>query len=95
LHLSLFRGSVFALSQQINKQNVWENNNLLCAGNKVLVKYLAQGSGFNPTQPFAYALAITSLTEVNPLSTTTVRCEKHRYSECYKKFCKFYMHTGM
>ena len=33
---------VFALSRQINKQKVYENN-LLCAGNNVFVKYQAQG----------------------------------------------------
>jgi len=43
---------VFALSQQINKQKVCENN-LLCAGNKVFVKYQAQGWGFNPNPPCA------------------------------------------
>jgi len=35
---------LFALSRQINKQEVCENN-LLCAGNKVFVKYQAQGAG--------------------------------------------------
>jgi len=35
---------VFALSRQMNKH-------LLCAGNKVFVKYQAQGRGFNPNPP--------------------------------------------
>ena len=48
---------VFALSRQINKQNVCENNNLLCAGNKIFVKYQAQGF-FNPNPPLAYALGL-------------------------------------
>jgi len=39
---------VFALSCQLNKQKICENN--LCAGNKVFVKYEAQG-GFNPKLP--------------------------------------------
>jgi len=39
---------VFALRPQINKQKVCENNNLLCAGNKVFVKYHARGYT-NPT----------------------------------------------
>jgi len=47
---------VFALSRQINKQKVCETINLLCAGNKVYVKYQAQGGGFNPTTPLTYAL---------------------------------------
>jgi len=34
----------FALSRQINKQKVCENN-LLCTGNKVFVKYQAQEDG--------------------------------------------------
>jgi len=33
---------VFALSRQINKQNVRENNHLICAGNKIFVKYQVQ-----------------------------------------------------
>jgi len=36
---------VFALSQQIYKQQYAKTINLLCAGNKVLVKYQAQGGG--------------------------------------------------
>jgi len=35
---------VFALSRQIKKQKVCENN-LLCADNKVFVKHQAQGGG--------------------------------------------------
>ena len=34
---------VFALSRQINKQKVPKTINLLCAGDKVFVKYQAQG----------------------------------------------------
>jgi len=41
---------VFALSRQINKQNVCENAWSPCEGNKVFVKYHAQG-GFNPNPP--------------------------------------------
>ena len=33
----------FALSRQINKQKYAKTINLLCAGNKVFVKYQAQG----------------------------------------------------
>ena len=33
----------FALSRQINKQKHAKTINLLCAGNKVFVKYQAQG----------------------------------------------------
>jgi len=36
---------VFALSRQINKQKVCENNQSPCEGNKVFVKYQAQGGG--------------------------------------------------
>jgi len=39
---------VFALSQQINKQKVCENNPLY-ASNKVFVKYQAQGGGHYKT----------------------------------------------
>jgi len=39
--------SLFALSRQINKQKYAKTINLLCAGNKVFVKYQAQG-GVNP-----------------------------------------------
>jgi len=42
---------VFALSRHINKQNVCENNSSPCKGNKVFVKYQAQGTGFNPKVP--------------------------------------------
>jgi len=35
---------VFALSRQINKQKVCENNHL-CESNKIFVKYQAQGGG--------------------------------------------------
>jgi len=47
---------VFALSRQINKKKVCEIVNLLCAGNKVFVKYQAQ-RGFIHEHPFAYTLA--------------------------------------
>jgi len=36
---------VFALSRQINKQKYAKKFNILCAGNKVFVKYQAQGGG--------------------------------------------------
>jgi len=45
---------VFALKRQINKQTVCENN-LLCAGYKIFVKYQAQG-GLTPNPPLAYGL---------------------------------------
>jgi len=41
---------VFALRRQINKQKYAETVNLVCAGNKVFVKYQAQG-GVNPNPP--------------------------------------------
>jgi len=50
---------VFALSRQINKQKYAKTINLICKGNKLFVKYQAQG-GLTPT-PLAYALgSITS-----------------------------------
>jgi len=43
---------VFALSRQINKQKVCENTSSPCEGNKVFVKYQAQGGGgLNPNPP--------------------------------------------
>ena len=39
---------VFVLGRQINKQTYAKTINFLCAGNKVVVKYQAQGEGFNP-----------------------------------------------
>jgi len=47
---------VFALSRQINKQKYAKTIDLLCTGNEVFVKYQAQGRGFNPQPPLAYAL---------------------------------------
>jgi len=41
---------VFALRRQINKQKVCENDQSPCEGNKVFVKYQAQG-GFLPPKP--------------------------------------------
>jgi len=35
----------FALSRQINNQKICKTINLLCEGNKVFVKYQAQGGG--------------------------------------------------
>jgi len=43
---------VFSSSRQINKQKVRENNESLCAGNKVFVKYQAQGC-VNPNSSLA------------------------------------------
>jgi len=40
---------VFALSRQINKQKHAKTINPLCAGNKVFVKYQAQGEFSTPT----------------------------------------------
>jgi len=53
---------VFAISRQINKQNYAKTINLLCAGNKVFVKYQVQG-GFNPKPPLRTPLLITSATK--------------------------------
>jgi len=55
---------VFAISRQINKQKYAKTLNLLCAGNKVFVKYQVQGGGVKPN-PLAYALARCSF--ANPL----------------------------
>jgi len=41
---------VFALSRQLNKQKHAKTINLLCAGNKVFVKYQAQW-GLTPKTP--------------------------------------------
>ena len=49
---------VFALSRQINKQKYVKIVNLICAGNKVFVKYQAQGGGFNPNPPLRTPLSI-------------------------------------
>jgi len=51
-----FHTLLFALSRQINKQKYAKTINLLCADNKVFVKYQAQGRGFNPPPFLAYAL---------------------------------------
>ena len=42
---------VFALSRQISMQKYAKTINLVCVGNKVFVKYQAQGRGFNPKPP--------------------------------------------
>jgi len=56
---------VFALSRQINKQQVYENINLLCAGEKVFVKYQAQGAGFNPKDsPLPTLLFVTDIHKI-------------------------------
>jgi len=48
---------VFASSRQINKKKPAKTINLLCAGNKVFVKYQAQEGVFNTNPaPLAYAL---------------------------------------
>jgi len=49
-----FFSMLFALSRQINKQNYEKTINLVCAGNKVFVKYQPQEE-FTPT-PLVYAL---------------------------------------
>jgi len=49
-----FHSVVFTLSRQSNKRKVYENN-LLCADNKVFVKYQTQ-VGVYP--PLAYALGM-------------------------------------
>ena len=41
--------------------------NLQCTGNKIFVKYQAQGAGFNPP-PLAYALAMRSALALISLS---------------------------
>jgi len=48
--------ALFALSRQIDKQKYAKTINLLCAGNKVFVKYQAQAVGVQPQSPLAYAL---------------------------------------
>jgi len=50
---------VFASSREINKQKYAKTKILVCAGNKLFVKYQAQGGGYNPP-PLAYALGFTS-----------------------------------
>jgi len=47
---------VFASSRLINKQKYAKTINLLCAGNKILVTYQAQGWVLSPTSSLAYAL---------------------------------------
>jgi len=50
---------VFALSRQINHQKYAKTTNflyLLCAGNKVFVKYQAQVGGLTPKSLLAYTL---------------------------------------
>jgi len=42
---------VFALSRQINKQKYAKTINLLCAGNKVFEKHLAQWGVLTPKPP--------------------------------------------
>ena len=42
---------VIALSRQINKKSMRKQFNILCAGNKVFVKYQAQGRGANHKIP--------------------------------------------
>jgi len=42
---------VFALSRQLNKQKVCENNNLPCTGNEVLQSIKRKGEGVNPNPP--------------------------------------------
>jgi len=39
---------VFPISRQINKKKYAKTVNLICAGNKVFVKYQAQGGGVEP-----------------------------------------------
>jgi len=51
---------IFALSRQINKQKVCENNKILCARNKVFIKYQAQG-GSNPNPPLRTPLITSDL----------------------------------
>jgi len=50
---------LFALSRQLNKQKVCENNYLLCAGNKVFYNVKLKGGGLTQ-KPLAYALASLS-----------------------------------
>jgi len=48
---------VFALSRQINKQKVCENNQSPCEDKKIFVKYQAQGGALTPNPPpLAYDL---------------------------------------
>ena len=53
---------VFALSRQINKQKVCKTVNPLCAGNKVFVKYQAEGGVLTPIpNPLCTALMLLHL----------------------------------
>jgi len=57
-----FATAIFALSRQINKEKVCENN-LLCAGNKVFVTYQTQG-GLTPNLPLLsvmYSILVFSI----------------------------------
>jgi len=47
---------VFAFFRQLTSKKYAKIINLLCPGNKVFVKYQAQGEVLIPTFPLAYAL---------------------------------------
>jgi len=81
---------VFALRRQINKQKYVKTINLLCEGNKVFVKYQAQG-GVNPN-PLAHALAEyelsalqTSTLEENTINAKTQQIITAKISGCALK----------
>jgi len=52
---------VFALSRQINKQKFAKTINPLCAGNKLFVKYQAQGGVFTTNSTLCRPLTVLPL----------------------------------
>jgi len=63
---------VFALNPQINKQKYAKVINILSEGNKVFVKYQAQGWGLTPT-PLAYAYVVASRCLIQAHGSNSVR----------------------
>jgi len=68
---------IFALRRQINKQKYAKTINLLYAGNKLFVKFQAEGGVLIPS-PLAHGLAEyqlsalqASISEVNTINATT------------------------
>ena len=70
---------VFASSREINKQKHAETKILLCAGNKMFVKYQAQGGGYNPTPPLLTPLVLLQ-------TTKPFQCVS-QISSCFWKMC--------
>ena len=82
---------IFALRRQINKQKYAKTINLLCAGNKLFVKYQAQGGGLTPS-PLAHGFAEyqpsalqASISEVNTINATTQQFITAKISDCALK----------